>query len=414
MMPKKLLDIEVIEKVLPNGLRIILIPDEAKEKYVIEYLVNYGSFNLEFIVNNKKVKIPEGTAHFLEHKIFDSEFGDPFQFFSKSGSFANAYTSYERTVYSLEGNANLEENLDFLINYVNSPNFTDENVEKEKGIIIEEINMYDKHPLEKTFNERDKLIYHSHPMKDNIGGTVKSVKSISKEDLYNAFDAYYQPSNMAIVIGGKFDIEKVMKVITNNKVLSKQKKREVKEITPREKLRVVEEYKTKKIKGLAEKRFFLSFKFKGNFLNNYKERLVFDLLLTILFGDSSDFYNQMIEEGIIKDFGSFEFFASDFVVITMSATSDKPEILREKIFDTLKTKEITDNDLKRIVKNYIANYIRSFDYIDRIVDFVVSDINLFKEIIYNKEEIFRSITVDDLEKAKALIDLDNTSTFIAE
>ena len=139
------LDIDVYREKLDNGLDIILIPYKNKKNYFMSYATKYGSIITSFTPDNskRKIEVPTGIAHFLEHKMFEQENGeDPFTYFSKSGSGANASTSYDSTQYICYGTKNFNDNLSYLLDFVNSPYFTAENVEKEKGIIIEELKMY--------------------------------------------------------------------------------------------------------------------------------------------------------------------------------------------------------------------------------------------------------------------------------
>ena len=175
---------------LKNGLKVVLIPILNKKDYYVNYTTKYGSINLDFIPNNsdKVYKSPKGIAHFLEHKMFEQESGeDPFTFFSKTGTSSNAGTSYKNTSYYIYGMNALKENLNYLINFVNEPYFTDKNVEKEKGIIIEEIKMYDDNPDWILSEEIAKATFKTHPIRYDIAGYPETVNSITKEKLVRSF-----------------------------------------------------------------------------------------------------------------------------------------------------------------------------------------------------------------------------------
>ena len=190
------LDMELYKEKLDNGLDVYLVPMLNKKNYYINYATRYGSEISEFIPAGKKeyVKVPDGVAHFLEHKMFEQEDGvDPFTFFSESGSDSNAATSYDSTQYICLGNKNFLENLKYLIHFVNSPYYTNENVEKEKGIIAEELNMYSDIPEYKLENKLRENIYKVNPRRVDIGGTVESINNITKEDLYLCYNNFYSP-----------------------------------------------------------------------------------------------------------------------------------------------------------------------------------------------------------------------------
>ena len=184
-------DQDVYFEKMPNGLEVYVLPFKNKKNYFACYFTKFGSLILEFYSEKKKemIRVPEGVAHFLEHKMFEQEDGvDPFEFYAKSGTNCNASTSYKATRYYFSGTDNFEENLNYLLNYVNSPYFTDENVEKEKGIICEEINMLKDNPEWFAEEELQRMLYKKHPFRIPIAGSCDSVRTITKENLY---DTYY-------------------------------------------------------------------------------------------------------------------------------------------------------------------------------------------------------------------------------
>ena len=210
------LDIDLYSEKFSNGFEVYLVPLKNMKRYYATYATKYGSLITEFCPNGsrKNVKVPNGIAHFLEHKMFEQESGiDPFSFYSQSGCYVNASTGFESTRYICSGNTKFRENLDYLLNFVNSPYFTDENVEKEKGIIIEEVNMY-KDMVDSAIDDTTrKCIFQKDHHKYDIGGEVDEVKSITKEDLYSCYDNFYQPNNMFILIVGNFSVETALDVM---------------------------------------------------------------------------------------------------------------------------------------------------------------------------------------------------------
>ena len=182
------IDQDIYFEKLDNGLAVYILPFKNKNNYFVSYFTKFGSLILDFYSEEEKkmIHVPEGIAHFLEHKMFEQEDGvDPFEFFAKSGTGCNASTSYKATRYYCMGTENLHENLDYLINYVNSPYFTDENVEKEKGIICEEINMLKDNPEWFAEEEMQRMLYQKHSFRIPIAGSCESVRTITKEDLYS-------------------------------------------------------------------------------------------------------------------------------------------------------------------------------------------------------------------------------------
>ena len=214
----KAIELKGLEKTLfheqlKNGLDIYLLPYPDKTNYFISYATRYGSDVLSF-KDGGEYTPPLGVAHYLEHKLFEEPSGeDPFTFFSYSGSDGNASTSYDNTQYICMGSKNFKENLSYLLRFVNNPYFTDENVEKEKGIIAEEIKMYNDQPDYKCEMKLRENLYHISPRRYDIAGSVDEIKRITKEDLYKCYEAFYKPNNMFVLITGKFDPEEALSII---------------------------------------------------------------------------------------------------------------------------------------------------------------------------------------------------------
>ena len=210
----KNLDLDIYHGTLSNGLRYYIVPKKANNNFYVTLSTDYGSNQIEFIPYGEKKlkKVPAGIAHFLEHKMFESEDDvDPFSLFDQNGANANASTDNVKTTYLFSGTTNFEENLKILLNYVNKPYFTDENVEKEKGIINQEIDMCDDSCVRKAYDHILANTFIKNSIRIPTIGTKESIDTITKEDLYTCYNTFYQPSNMFLVITGNVDVEK-----TNN------------------------------------------------------------------------------------------------------------------------------------------------------------------------------------------------------
>ena len=224
------LDLTLYSKKLQNGLEIFIVPNENVNNIYCTFSTKYGSVQNEFVPVNESemIKVPNGVAHFLEHKMFEQENGvDPFTFFSERGADANANTSAFKTTYLFSGPDFFEENLNYLLDYVQKPYFTDKNVEKEKGIIEQEIKMYEDDPYSRLYEGILFNTFKEHPIRNSVIGTTESVNSITKEILYKCYNTFYNPSNMFVVITGKVDKDKVFQIIEenqNNKTFEKMKK----------------------------------------------------------------------------------------------------------------------------------------------------------------------------------------------
>ena len=221
------LDLEVFEETLENGLRIFIIPKKNANNTYVTFSTNYGSVQNDFvpIQEENMISVPLGIAHFLEHKVFEQESGeDPFTFYSERGADANANTTNYKTTYLFSGTEFLEENLNYLLDYVTSPYFTDENVEKEKGIIEQEIKMYEDDPYTRIYEGVIYNAFVNHPIRYPIIGNIESIRKITKEDLYKCYNTFYHPSNMYIVISGKVKPEQAIEWISKNQEKKERKK----------------------------------------------------------------------------------------------------------------------------------------------------------------------------------------------
>lgn len=420
-MKKKMLEgieQEVITETLDNGLKIFLMPFKNRKNYSINYMTIFGAAIDKFKVNGKVCAPPSGVAHFLEHKMFEQETGeDPFEFFSKTGSDANASTGYKSTSYTVEGTNNIEENLEFLLNYVNSPYFTDENVEKEKNIIVEEINMYSDEPESRMYNESSKAIFKRHPMRIDIGGTEESVRKITKDDLYSCYNAFYIPSNMYLFISGNFDAESILKVIRNNKLLNEKKNNPaVSVIRPNEPLEVNKRKIELKLDNVVKPKMIFTLKIALkdlHFEDKYKFVLLTTFIYDILYGSASIFKEEALSDNLFTEFVASKMVIDDFLLIEFMAESSSPEKLKEKIVEYFNNKEITKDDVERYKKTYISSYVLSSDRVQSTLNDVIESVVDYGDVIYDKINIIRSITLDDVLLAKSKIDIDNSSLVVA-
>ncbi len=203
---------------LENGLNVYILPKKGFNKTYATFTTNYGSVDNQFVPleKNDLVKVPDGIAHFLEHKLFEKEDGDVFQDFSKQGASANAFTSFTRTAYLFSSTSNVELNLETLIDFVQSPYFSEKTVEKEKGIIGQEITMYDDNPDWRLYFGVIENMYKNHPVRIDIAGTIDSIAKITKDMLYECYETFYHPSNMVLFVVGPIDPEKIMEQIHTN------------------------------------------------------------------------------------------------------------------------------------------------------------------------------------------------------
>ena len=405
------LDMDYYVETLNNGLEIYMLPYENKNNYFISFATRFGSEIVEFKDENEEShKLPLGIAHFLEHKMFEQESGeDPFTFFSRNGTGCNASTSFDNTQYICYGNKKFEENLEYLISFVNDPYYTDSNVNKEKGIITEEINMYEDMPDIKLEMELRKNIFHKHPRRIDIAGTVEEINKITKEDLYSCYSNFYIPNNMFILIVGNFNKEKAVEII--KKKLDYKKKEQLPKIERVEEKDEIKKSKTKITSNIEIPKLAYGLKIptKNLKLDSIELDLYLNILTTILFGASSEFRervrNEKIVNGIHTEWESLE----DFRIFYLMATTKDPDKLEEEIKDEISNLTITENSFNRIKKVWIANEIRMIDNIDATVNNLYDDILKYGSINSDRIDKIKNMKLKVLEELIKKIDFKNTS-----
>lgn len=408
------LDQDIYFEQLDNGLRIYLVPFENKNNYYINYYVNYGAENIDFVPIGKKEieSSPLGIAHFIEHQVFEVDDGpSPFEFYGKSGTSCNASTNYESTQYEVEGTENLLDNLDFLINYVNTPCFTDESVEKEKGIIIEEIRMYDDYPEWILMGAMNQATFKVHPMKYDLAGTKTTVSNTKTEDLYKCYNTFYNPSNMALFVGGNFNVDEVLEVIKNNEILKTKKKvSSIKKKDYKEPEQVVKTELTKEAPQLMIPRIGYILKSKVGKLkgiDKFKNDVCLFIILQKAFGAVSQFFEDMMKKKYLLNLSFYNFQLDEYSIINIISETEKPKELIKELDQQFKNVEVTNEDLERYKKVFIASCVRTTDNVSSTINTLTNDLIDYDDIITNKIEIVRNITLDDINSVKSKLNLDN-------
>lgn len=196
--------------VLPSGLTVLCRTMPGYSTVHAMYATAFGSTTRRFTLDGKAVELPAGTAHFLEHKMFESEQGDAFELYAKTGASANAFTGYDRTCYIFTASGQIDENLDILLNMVGHPWFTEATIAKEQGIIGQEIKMYDDSPDWRLMTGLFRCLYKDHPIRDDIAGTVDSIAQLTPDLLYACTDAFYRPGNMVLSVAGNITLDQAV------------------------------------------------------------------------------------------------------------------------------------------------------------------------------------------------------------
>ena len=405
------LDLSTYVETLANGLEAIYIPLKDKKNYFVSYATRYGSETTTFtpVGSDKEIKVPDGIAHFLEHKMFEQEDGvDPFSYYSESGTGANASTSFDNTQYIFYGTKNFEDNLRFLLKYVNEPYYTDENVEKEKGIIAEELKMYEDIPDWKCETKLREALYHIHPRRVDIGGTVDEIMKITKEDLYTCYENFYSPNNMFLLMVGNFDLDSASKIVhemLDN--IENNGKPIVRKICEPNEVYI----KNQVIKlDIKVPKIGIGLKIPIENLSEYDDLMLdlyFEMLSTLCFGPSSEFREKVRNKKILNSFYS-EWEAIDgFRTLLIFASTNNPDELINEIIGEFKNISIDEDAFSRMKKVWIANEVKMADYVDSIEANIYDDILNYKRIIPNKLDLIRSLNISDMNNILKKIDFSN-------
>ena len=390
-----------IEK-LKNGLTIMIIPKEGMQKKYMIWGTKYGSNESSFIVPGEEeiTNVPNGVAHFLEHKLFEQENGtNSLDVLTALGVEANAYTTNDHTAYLFESTDNFYEAMDELMDYVQHPYFTDENVEKEKGIIGQEIMMYDDYPEWRVYLNAMNAMYHKNPVKIDITGTIETINKIDKEILYKCYNTFYNPSNMTMVLCGDFKPEEILEEV-KKRLIDTKASGEIKRIYPEEPEEIVQEKIEQKLE-VSQPLYVIGIKDKVQREDMVKKHIAIEILLNLLIGRSSDLYKKLYNDGIIYAQPSLEYeFSKIYAHVMITGQANEPETVYKNFKETVekfKKEGIVEEDFNRIKKMIYGGYVKEYNDVVNVARMFLADsfkgINSFEYL-----EEMKGITVEYLEQ----------------
>lgn len=414
------LNLTLYEDIMPNGLRVFIVPKDNVNSVYATLSTKYGSNVNEFVPINKKemIKVPLGIAHFLEHKMFEMKDGkDPFTFYSERGCDANANTSNIKTTYLFSGSNAFYENLDYLLNYVQNPYFTDENVEKEKGIIEQEIKMYDDVPYFKLY---ERLLYNSfinHPIKYPIAGTIEQINKITKEDLYTCYNTFYNPANMFLVIVGNVDVKEAFNSIRVNqedKSFDSFEEIKIKQIDEPDTVEKEKEVLNMDIQipkvGIAYK--FNCSKLKKN-INDIKSYL--SIIFDIKVGATSILNERLKEQNLISSDIDFNLINTDkHILVSVSVETNEYDKVINEIESELSSLDISNEDFERKKKVRKSGAIYRSDSIYSINTKIMNDIMKYDMVITDDYKKIDELKYSYLKTILKSIKIKNKSILIIE
>lgn len=363
-------------KELESGLKVYFMPKEGYTKQYAIFSTDYGSIDSKFIPIGEKeyLEVPEGIAHFLEHKLFEEVEGDVFDKFSQLGADVNAYTNFTQTAYLFSSTENFYESLELLVKFVQNPHFTDENVEKEKGIIAQEINMYNDNPNWRVFfNCLDKM-YEKNPVKIDIAGTVETIQKIDKELLYKCYNTFYNPNNMILFIVGDLDFDEIIKVVEASEKKDYPDVEVIERYYPEEGNQVVSQLVEQEMMT-ATPLFYIGFKdndIKESGKDRVRQDFMTNIILEMILGSASTLYNQMYEESLVDNsFGAYYTGKKNYGHSLIAGQSKKPKEVYERIlteFETQGENILVEEDFHRIKKKNIGEFLMGLDSVEFIAN----------------------------------------------
>lgn len=396
-----------------SGFKIFVYP---KENYSSTYAVfgtKYGSIDTCFKKEGEKyfTEVPEGIAHFLEHKLFESEELDAFARYAKTGASANAYTSFDKTCYLFQCSGNFEDSLEILLDFVSNPYFTEQTVQKEQGIIGQEIRMYEDEPGWESLFVLLRAMYHSHPVRIDIAGTVESISHITADLLYECYDTFYNPANMALAVAGNVTVEQVLSIA--DKMLKPKESKKVERKFQLEPENVVEDYAERHL-SVAMPIFAIGFKENVKTPERtLKESMESGILLDIIAGPTSSLYEELLKDNLINTTFDTEYFEGyGYSAHIFNGESKDPQAVRERInaeITRIMNEGVDREAFQRIKKKHYGSLIMDFDSIDSICNSLISAY-FNGEGLYDQLKLLESITAEDIDnRLKNAFNIENSS-----
>ena len=399
-----------------SGLKIFVWPKEGYNSTYAIIGTPFGSINNHFTVDSKEVRVPDGIAHYLEHKLFESEDGDAFALYASTGANANAYTSFDKTCYLFSTTNEFKRCLEILLGFVTSPYFTPETVQKEQGIIGQEIKMYEDSPDWRVMFNTLGAMFHNHPVRIDIAGTVETIAEIDAEKLYTCYNSYYNLRNMTLTVVGNVTVEEVIG-ICDSQLKKTDAVIDVKNHFPEEPYKVKEAY-VEQILPVAIPMFNLGFKADASRRFSEQEVAYIDILLFLLASNISPMYRELMDEGLINATFSYEQFEGEgFSSILFGGESRDPRRVEEtlkKYINKLRTEGITQEEFENARRAVYGDAMSALNSVSSIAN-LVEDFSFSGRSVFAYYDAVANATLEDVEKVfEFILDTDNTSLSVVK
>ncbi|TFJ94720.1 EF-P 5-aminopentanol modification-associated protein YfmH [Lentibacillus salicampi] len=393
----------VYKEKLENGLTVFLLSKPEMAKTYGIFSTNFGSIDQTFVPINgtEQVTVPEGVAHFLEHKMFEKEDRDVFADFGRQGASANAYTSFTKTAYLFTATNQIEKNVETLLDFVQDPYFSEKSVEKEKGIIAQEIEMYNDQSDWQSFMGTLRALFHKHPVKIDIAGTVDSIQTITKEDLYTCYNTFYHPENMTLFIAGNFDPQQMMGLIQHNQGSKHFDQLDhIRREYPQEPASAAKK-ENKMIMPVSIPKCTVGIKESASGLSGeafLKKDLLQSMIVDYYFSRGGPFYQQLYDQQLIDASFYFETtLEKNFGYTFIGGNTSEPDHFADTVRELLKSADgtvFTPEEIDRMKKKKIGQLLRAMNSLEFVANkyiyYDTVDVDLFNII-----PAIQSLTAED-------------------
>lgn len=397
---------------LDNGLEVYMWPQENVSNFYATLSVKYGSIDTDFKIGNKTYQVSKGIAHFLEHvKFNEGPNKTAHDYYNKLGSSINAFTTFGYTSYEVLASSNLKENITHLLDYVETPYFTKELIEKERKIILSEVKMGKNNPYQMLYYTLNNALFHENSRKYYVTGDEEDVKNITLEEINLVYNTFYHPANMFLVVTGNIDPDYLDVVIREN-----QNTKEFKEylepvkIRPKEKETVCEERKI--ITGnITVPKLRIAYKIKKSSLGSISdmEKLVYTrIIMNANFGTTSQIKERLLESNLVSKLSTNASIVDDYLIININAETKYPTEIEKMLKENYENMDLTPKRLERRIRCNIADFIYGLDDIEYLNSMVQDNIMTYGKLITNTYDIIKNLNIETA--SRVINDLKNYST----
>ena len=397
----------------PSGLTVYVYPKEGYNSAYAIFGTRYGSINTCFSVDNgEKITVPDGIAHYLEHKLFESEDGDAFVRYAKTGANANAYTSFEKTCYLFSCTDKFDESLEILLDFVQDPYFTAQTVAKEQGIIGQEIKMYDDSPDWRVMFNMLEAMYKNHPVRIDIAGTVESIAQITAEKLYDIYNVFYNLNNMVLCVSGNVTVEQVLK--TADKMLKPSEKHKIHNYFEDEPYEICEPYVEQSF-PVSMPIFNFGFKEKADSLLDERQTAQTEILLSMIASQTSTLYRNLMDANLINS--SFSYEGPGYCSVIFGGESRAPKQAAEMIkqyISKIKKEGLDKNDFVTAKKAVYGDIVSSLNSVDSIAN-TIADYHFNGNELFSYIDAIAETTFDDVcKRLNEMLDVNNCTLSVVK